>query len=565
MCGIAGWLGHCPDGQAIGQRLVEALRHRGPDGHGIQTWPEASLVHTRLSIIDLSAAGAQPMANEDQTIWTVLNGEIYNHKELRHDLEGCGHRFRGRSDTEILPHLYEQEGVSFVEKLRGMFALAIYDKIKQTLILVRDRFGIKPLFYAQHKDRLVFASEINALLKFPEIDKRPDKQAIFDLAALFYIPAPETFYRGIRALEPGEMLIAELNREQVRCRIKRYYSWTIAPDRRITLGHAADRAEELVTAAVRRQMESDVPLGALLSGGIDSSLVSAAAQGVFDRAIRTFNVRFPDKAYDETWAAVTVAEHIGSQNETLDLHDAEGSWEHVTNLLHHAGQPFADTSIFAANAVCRLIRQHVTVALSGDGGDEGFGGYSHYWEIARIAHLQRFPVSFWYAARSFLAPLANRGIIPHHIPLQLRDMAGAEDTDILQNLFSYLRQDEHAAICNDNESLPIRRLFDRQWEHQLPPGSSRLERLSGHATEVNIRLALANDFLFKVDTASMRESLEVRVIREGKELDQGVAYLDDGTMVVVEGGRDKVGQAVEVEVTSVLQNPSGKMVFTRLA
>lgn len=511
MCGIAGWLGFLPDKETIERRLIKRLQHRGPDGHGSRSWSAATLVHTRLSIIDLSPTGAQPMANEDETIWTVFNGEIYNHNELRHNLELRGHRFRGRSDTEILPHLYEEEGLSFVAKLRGMFALAIYDRLKRTLILARDRFGIKPLFYSQQKNRLAFASEIRAVLEFPEIDNRPDRQAIHDFAALFYIPAPETFYKGIRSLQPGDMLVAKLDGDEVYGTIHSYYRWTIAPDPTLTLSAAAERVEELVTAAVHRQMESDVPLGALLSGGIDSSLVSVAAQEILNTDFRTFNVRFPDKIYDETWAAIAVAKHIGSRHETLDLPQAGGSWTHVTNLLAHAGQPFADTSLFAVNAVCRLIRQHVTVALSGDGGDEGFGGYSHYWAIARIAHLQRIPAPFWSAATNFLAPLANLGIVPGHIRLQLMDLAGADDTAVLQNLFSYLRTDEHTEMFLDSDVLPIRRLFERRWDHQLPTGASRLDHLSAHATEVNVRLTLANDFLFKVDTASMRESLEVRV------------------------------------------------------
>ncbi len=194
MCGIAGWLGSVVDGEVAAGRMVQALRHRGPDAHGIKSWPEATLVHTRLSIIDLSPAGAQPMANEDGTVWTVFNGEIYNHRELRHDLEARGHVFKGHSDTEVLPHLYEEDGLEFVSKLRGMFALAIYDTRSRTLILARDRFGIKPLFYAPGKERLAFASEIRALLELPGIDTRPDRQAIYDFAALFFIPAPETFY-----------------------------------------------------------------------------------------------------------------------------------------------------------------------------------------------------------------------------------------------------------------------------------------------------------------------------------------------------------------------------------
>src|SRR5262245_36851627 len=294
MCGIAGWLGSVANDKFVAGRMVKALRHRGPDGHGIRSWPEATLVHTRLSIIDLSPTGAQPMANEDGTVWTVFNGEIYNHRELRHYLESRGHRFIGHSDTEVLPHLYEEEGPDFVKRLRGMFAIAIYDIKNRALLLARDRFGIKPLFYAPGKDRLVFASEIRALLELPGIDDRPDRQAIYDFAALFYIPAPETFYRGIRALEPGEILEANLEADAVSWKTRTYHQWSIAPDLALTIDQATDRADALLTTAVRRQMESDVTLGTLLSGGIDSSLVSFAAQESLGGGLRTFNVSFPE-------------------------------------------------------------------------------------------------------------------------------------------------------------------------------------------------------------------------------------------------------------------------------
>lgn len=510
MCGISGWLGTL-NSELYAERMAKALRHRGPDAHGIRSWPGATFVHTRLSIIDLSPAGAQPMANEDGTVWTVFNGEIYNHRELRRDLETRGHVFRGHSDTEVLPHLYEEEGPTFIRKLHGMFALAIYDTRSRTMVLARDRFGIKPLFYAPGANRLVFASEIMALLEFPGVDTRPDRQAIYDFAALFYIPAPETFYAGIRALQPGEMLEARLDARGVHWKTRTYHQWAITPDPVITLAQAADRADELLTAAVHRQMESDVPLGALLSGGIDSSLVSVAAQEASYGRLRTFNVRFSEKEYDETWAAVSVAKQIGSHHETLDMDDIRGTWDYVTGLLLHAGQPFADTSLFAVNAVCQLVRQHITVVLSGDGGDEGFGGYSHYWRIARIARLQRFPAPVWRAAAVALLPLARFGVVRDSLPQRIRDLTGADDTTVIQSMFCQLCEGEHRSLCQDTDLLPIRRLFERQWEHHLPPGASRLERLSAHATEVDTRLVLPNDFLFKVDMASMRESLEVRV------------------------------------------------------
>jgi asparagine synthase (glutamine-hydrolysing) len=511
MCGIAGWLGTLPDSEKYAARVIQALHHRGPDADGICSWPEATLIHTRLSIIDLSPTGAQPMANQDGTVWTVFNGEIYNHHELRRYLEARGHVFKGRSDTEIIPHLYEEEGLGFVDKLRGMFALAVYDTRTHTLVLARDRFGIKPLFYAPKKDRLIFASELSALLELPGIDIRPDKQAIYDFAALFYIPAPETFYTGIRALLPGEILEARQGIHGVSWKTQNYHRWAIASDSTIILGQAADRAEALLTAAVRQQLESDVPLGALLSGGIDSSLVSIAAQEALSGGLRTFNVSFANKEYDETWAAVAVARHINSRHETLEMNDFRGTWDNVTELLCHAGQPFADTSVFAVNSVCRLMRRYVTVALSGDGGDEGFGGYDIYWQIARIAHWQRLPAAIRNAVCVTLAPLARFKIVPEPILQRLRDLSDLDNTSIVQDLFSWVGEQEHKSLCLDMDVLPVRRLFEPEWEHSLPPRASRLEYLSAHTTEVNVRLILPNDFLFKVDIASMKESLEVRV------------------------------------------------------
>jgi asparagine synthase (glutamine-hydrolysing) len=434
MCGIAGWLGTLPNSEKYAYRMAQALHHRGPDAHGTLSWPEATLIHTRLSIIDLSPTGAQPMANEDRTVWTVFNGEIYNHRELRRQLEARGHVFKGRSDTEVLPHLYEEEGAEFVSKLRGMFALAIYDTRARTLLLARDRFGIKPLFYAPGTERFMFASEIRALRELPGIDDRPDRQAISDFAALFFIPAPSTVYTGIRALQPGEILEARLDAHRVSYTRRTYHQWAIAPHPTMTLAQAEEQAVGLLMPAVRSQMESDVPLGALLSGGIDSSVVSVAAQAALSAQLRTFNVRFAEQAYDETWAAVAVAQHIGSCHETLDMDDMSGTWDYITGLLRHAGQPFADTSLFGVNAVCRLMRQHMTVALSGDGGDEGFGGYDLHRRIASIARWQTFPLPVCGGIAVTLAPLARLAVVPERLPQRLKDLAGADNTSVMQNL-----------------------------------------------------------------------------------------------------------------------------------
>ena len=512
MCGVAGWIGSVEDPGRVKAQMINALHHRGPDGHGSWSQSEATLLHTRLSILDLSAAGAQPISNEDGTVWAVVNGEIYNHREIRSHLQSRGHTFRGRSDSEVIPHLYEEEGTSFPLKLRGMFAAAVYDVRSRTLLLVRDRFGIKPLFYSVEPRRLAFASEINALLQLPDLDVRPDPQAIYDFSSLLYIPAPETFYSGIRALQPGEMLEACLSPGAISIKARRYHRWTIAPDPAVNLAQATQRAEELISAAVHRQMESDVPLGALLSGGIDSSLVSAAAQKALGGGLETFNVRFPEKDYDETWAANAVALHIRSRHRTLDMNGILGTWEYVTELLRHAGQPYADTSLFATHAVCRRMKEHVTVALSGDGGDEAFGGYHFYRHIATIARWQLLPAPVWKGISRALLPLARLGIVSDRIPERMCDLAGANDLSIVQNMFCWLREREHASLwSSDVKVLPVSRLFERQWEHALSPSASRLEQLCALTTEANTRLMLANDFLFKVDTASMKEGLEVRV------------------------------------------------------
>ncbi len=511
MCGIAGWLGPIVNGEEYAIRLKKALTHRGPDAQGIQMWPKATLVHTRLSIIDLSPSGNQPIANENKAIWAIFNGEIYNHQELRRSLESKGHSFVGRSDAEILPHLYEEFGLSFLEKLRGMFAIAIYDTRRQTLVLARDRFGIKPLFYAPGETRLGFASEITALRELPDIDERINGQAISDFTALLYIPAPETFLVGVRALQPGEMLEAHFEGDELRWKTRFFHKWSISVDSELSLSQAVDRAESLLAAATSRQLESDVSLGSLLSGGIDSSLVSAAAQEMLNDSLRTFNVRFAEKTYDETWAALAVAKHIESQHQVLSMDSGYGTWEQMTNLLRHAGQPFADTSMFGVNAVCQLMRKHVTVALSGDGGDEGFGGYNFYWQLARIVSFQRAPAFIGKNVAQLLRPLSRLGVVRGSFPDRMNFLARADDTAIIQSMFCWLTDEEHRSLVRDEKLQSVRRFFEAEWEHQFSREGSRVEKLSARATEVNVRLTLPNDFLFKVDIASMKEGLEIRV------------------------------------------------------
>ena len=511
MCGIAGWIGVVVDPGGLAQRLAQALRHRGPDAHGDKLFGQAGLVHTRLSILDLSPAGAQPMCNEDGTVWVAFNGEIYNHHEIRQWLESKGHRFRGHSDTEILPHLYEEEGADFVHRLRGMFAFAVYDARKGTLVLARDRFGIKPLFYTLEPGRLAFASEINALRQVPGVDFGIDRQAVYDYASLLCIPAPLTLYRGVAALEPGQVLEARIQGQELSRNVKRYHQFRIAQDGGVGRSDALERGEELIAQAVKSQLESDVPLGCLLSGGIDSSLISAAAQKAISSRLHTYNVKFSDPQYDETWAAQAVARHIGSDHQTLTMPASGGSWDEVVSLLRQCGQPFADTSLFAVHAVCQEMRKQVTVALSGDGGDEAFGGYYSHWKILSVARWQRAPSPVMRLGAGILDIPAALGLIPRRYPEQLRMFSDQDEVETAMSLMTWLSDREHSGLCRDQGMLPIRRHFERKWENSQRAGGSHAQRLFALVTEANVRLILPSDFLFKVDTASMKVALEVRV------------------------------------------------------
>jgi len=369
MCGIAGWFGSAPLGAVHAEEMARRLRHRGPDAKGIRSWDAATLVHTRLSIIDLTPTGDQPLSDEDGRIWTVFNGEIYNHRELRHQLESRGHVFRGRSDTEVLPHLYQESPADLPGKLRGMFAFALYDSADRRLLLSRDRFGIKPLFYAVFREGIAFASEVRALLCLPGVTSAWTSRPL-RLHRSHLRPGSADLLQGIRALEPGTSLEATILGGGFRYRLKPIS----------LLGGAAGSLAVAVLGG-RASRPSHVDCGACtarerrarrLPAQRRDRLVPRERGGAGrpgTRKLRTFNVRFPDAEYDETWAACMVAKAIGTEHETLEFQAASGTWDEVCGLLAHTGQPFADTSVFAVNAVARLMRQRVKVALSGDGGD----------------------------------------------------------------------------------------------------------------------------------------------------------------------------------------------------
>ncbi|MFI4874460.1 MAG: asparagine synthase (glutamine-hydrolyzing), partial [Blastopirellula sp. JB062] len=385
MCGITGAAWTDPQLAVSAdelRRMTDSISHRGPDDAGYYrqalqnrapypTVPGIALGHRRLSIIDL-AGGQQPLANEDESIWTVFNGEIYNFAALRSRLEGAGHTFRTHSDTETIVHLYEDEGPDCFRHFNGMFAIAIWDARERRLVLSRDRLGQKPLYYYHHQGRLVFGSELKALLALPSVPREVDPAAIDEYLTYQYVPHPNTILKRIKKLAPGELAVYS----ESGLHLERYWRPDFSQeDRRDSESQDAE-LRELFDDAVRLRMQADVPLGAFLSGGVDSSLVVASMQKMSDRPIKTFSIGFPQKAYDETSFARQVAERLGTEHHEFRV--TPSALEILPKLIWHYDEPMADSSAIPTWYVSQQTRAEVTVALSGDGGDELFAGYRRY-------------------------------------------------------------------------------------------------------------------------------------------------------------------------------------------
>jgi len=398
MCGITGGIWFDPElalQEQTLQRMVDVLRHRGPDDEGTfvspwqsrpgrETLPGVALGHRRLAIIDV-AGGHQPMANEDGSIRVVFNGEIYNFGQLRRRLEGAGHRFRTDCDTETLVHLYEDEGPALLEHLVGMFAMAIWDARRGQLLLARDRLGQKPLVYCQQPGRLLFASELKSLLEVPGVERQIDPQALDEYLTYQYVPHPRTIFRGIAKLPPGHCAVYRDGSLEVRPYWKPDFD--VEEDR-----PAADYAEELrerMTRSVELRLQSDVPLGALLSGGVDSTIVVGLMRQLTAEPVRTFSIGFPVPEYDETAYARMAAERFGTDHEEFQVEPS--AVEILPQLVRHFDEPFADSSAVPTWYVAQLSRQHVTVVLSGDGGDELFAGYPRYRAVRLAERFDRLP------------------------------------------------------------------------------------------------------------------------------------------------------------------------------
>ncbi len=390
MCGIAGFVGAGSEEDL--RVMTRRLRHRGPDGEGFFSDPAHAihLGHRRLSILDL-AGGAQPMWDREQSVCVIFNGEIYNHHELRRDLESMGHCFQSdHSDTEVLIHGYKQWSTDLPLRLNGMFAFAVYDTVRAKLFLARDRFGKKPLFYTRHADTFAFASELTSLCEHPSVDAELDPDTLQKYFAYGFFPAPNTPYRNVLKLPAGHSLMLDIPSRQLG--VRRYWRFALEPDdalARLSEEDLASTVRETLSHAVHRRLESDVPLGFLLSGGIDSSAIVRLASDHLDAAqIKTFSIAFDDPSFDESAPARRVAELLRTDHheELCDLNEAR---QLIPDILGRMDEPLGDSSILPTYQVCRFARRHVTVALGGDGGDELFAGYDPFRALSLAQSYQR--------------------------------------------------------------------------------------------------------------------------------------------------------------------------------
>lgn len=512
MCGIVGIVEPDlarPVSREDVQRMVRTLVHRGPDEEGTIALPGVGLGMRRLSIVDV-AGGQQPFSNEDQSIWLVGNGEIYNHLALRADLIPRGHRFRSQSDIEVLVHLYEEYGPRFLDRVKGMFALAIWDGRTRTLLAARDRAGEKPLCYCLTDGRLRVASEIKALLLCPDVPRRLDVESLDQFLTYEYVIAPRTIFADIKKLPAGHYMLFE----DGRLTIHRYWDVTRVPVGAWSEGDAAAALREALSRAVASQMMADVPLGAFLSGGIDSSAVVAfmhEAVGKDAGRVNTFSMGFADGSYNELPYAREVASHFGTNHrEGLVTPDLVPLFE---QLVVHLDEPFADVSLFPTFLLSRLAREHVTVALTGDGGDELFGGYDTYVAQRLARRLGSFPPA---AALGMLD-----GLVSAFPPTQAKKGLVNKVRRFVQGLAHAPADIEHYRWMTFLGPSAKRRLYSPSLASALvgsdvyAPVRERLRGPSGddwlnREMYADLSIFLADDILVKVDRMSMATSLETR-------------------------------------------------------
>jgi asparagine synthase (glutamine-hydrolysing) len=503
MCGICGIVGHVdPDVLDI---MTNTMAHRGPDDRGLHCGERIGLGARRLSIIDVTG-GHQPIANEEGTLVVVYNGEIYNHRELRARLEVQGHRFSTRSDTEVLLHLHEEYGDAAVHLLQGMFAYAVWGRERRRLVLVRDRLGIKPLYYTETNGSMLFASEVKALLEHPDVKTTVDHTALELYLAFRYVPGPDTLFKGIKKLQPGHFLVHENGRTEIR----RYWEPVLGdflPGTR--LDEAVEEFAELLQQTVRSQLVSDVPVGMLLSGGIDSSAIAAMMARATDRPITTFTVGFDlPGAHNELDHARAVARHLGADHHELVL--SPNAAELLPDLVRHMDEPVADPALLPTYLICRFAHEKVPVVLTGEGGDELLGGYPRYEWFARAGRLKR-GLPAWFRERVLLslgriAPLSHR----YHTAL---DNLLADRNDVARHLHWVAGLDpalRSELLAPDFRATVTTGAAEALLEPYLGPAATSAE-LVHRLMALDMRTWLVDDVLTKMDKMSMAASVEARV------------------------------------------------------
>jgi len=518
MCGISGFLllGPGADQAVLRARLnkqIDAIRHRGPDDRGVWTDGVAGLGHARLSIIDLSPAGHQPMTTTDSKFWIVFNGEIYNFQEIRAELQAKGVSFKSNSDTECILEGYRVWGDAVLDRLRGMFALALWDPGRQRLLLARDRLGKKPLYWAKIGNAVVFGSELKAVVAWPGLDRSPDYSAIHQYLTYQYIPAPLTIFSGVKKLPAACKMVVERGPDgQWNVGAMERYWRLPTPNARPASQFDAkaeqERFLELFRESVRLRMISDVPLGAFLSGGVDSSAVVAMMAMLSDKPVKTFSIGSPHKEYDETKYARMVAERYGTDHEELILEP--NAAEILPRLIWHYNEPYADASMIPTYYVSKMAREHVTVALNGDGGDEALIGYPRYDTVRGLSEFDMVPPA--------LAPFAIKAV--NALPGSLRE-AHADKLNRFLNAMVDRQQPNSRRYA-----FTIVSIADSQKEEAYGPAmrpyleSSALNLLDQYfdaapdfvsgANWADTHVYLPDDLMVKVDVASMSVSLESR-------------------------------------------------------
>jgi len=505
MCGICGKLNFAQDSPVSSEslrRMLAPINYRGPDAEGIYTSGSVGLGHKRLRIIDL-ATGEQPMCNEDGSIWVTYNGEVYNYKELTTYLVGKGHRFKSASDTEVIVHLYEEFGDDCVKHLRGMFSFALWDDTRKSLLIARDRIGIKPLYYVQTAASFLFASEIKALLADPEIQADVEPEMVDRFLTYFYMPGEKTLFKSIKKLAPGHYLTIKGGH----ILIQQYWDLSFTPAR-LTFDQAVEELEHLLSVAVRDHMISDVPVGVLLSGGVDSSAVLSFAAENTNRPISTFTVGFAGGCTDERPFARIAAKAYHAQNYEISI-TAPEFWDFLPKYIWHMEEPVCEPPAIALYYVSKLARQYVTVLLSGEGGDEAFGGYQSYRNFSWLEKLKCGLGSFASMAGTVASACMNEtsryGKYGSMLKTSLPDYYYSHSSgpyEIFNSHYRELYAPAFLATIDAHRRADLSRAFFARTRHLDP-----LHRM----LYVDTKTWLPDDLLLKADKITMANSLELRV------------------------------------------------------